>query len=113
MATLGYRRTRDMFAPRSRTNPSAPPPPGPVWQPIVRGVDIAARNQPGPATCLPRAFVLHRFLSQAGCPAQMHVGVRRSGEALDGHAWVTVGGEPVGEVPGVPEAYVSMRGAAQ
>lgn len=48
--------------------------------------------------CLPRALVLFRALGGAGLPARLVVGVRRTlGGALDGHAWVELAGEPVGE----------------
>ncbi len=120
LATLGYKRTRDILSPGECTNNGRPSnqvagashsTPTPAWRAIVRGVDIAARNQPRPATCLPRALVLHRLLSQAGCPSELNVGVRRSGEALDGHAWVTVAGEPIGETAGLPDRYLPIRGA--
>jgi hypothetical protein len=126
LSTLGFRRARDLLAP-SRANPAsaglvdstATPPPAssaPGKMPIAaiaRGVDIAARNQPRPATCLPRALVLHRILTDAGWPSTLHVGVRRTGAGLDGHAWVTVDGLAVGEVAGLTESFVPMRGVVQ
>lgn len=47
-------------------------------------------------TCWKRAPVLHRFLALKGIETRIVFGVRREGEAaLNGHAWLEAGGEPL------------------
>jgi hypothetical protein len=47
-------------------------------------------------TCWKRAPVLYRFLALGGIETRVLFGVRKTGDgALDGHAWVEAGGEPV------------------
>jgi len=47
-------------------------------------------------TCWKRAPVLYRFLALEGIETRVLFGVRRTGEgALDGHAWIESGGEPL------------------
>jgi len=54
------------------------------------------RDRPG--NCLDRSLVLYRYLSAAGADPKLMVGMRRGEQdALRGHAWVTVDGEPVEE----------------
>jgi len=54
------------------------------------------RDRPG--NCLDRSLVLYRYLSEAGADPRLMVGMRRGErDALRGHAWVTVEGEPVEE----------------
>jgi hypothetical protein len=63
--------------------------------------------------CLERSLVLYRYLSAAGADPQLVVGLRSGGEAVRGHAWVTVRGEPVEEPPQSLEGLtrvVSFRG---
>lgn len=56
-------------------------------------------------TCLTRSVVLYRLLAPYGGVA-IHFGFRRREGALEGHAWVTVGGAAVGEPDGALEGYV-------
>jgi hypothetical protein len=47
-------------------------------------------------TCWKRAPVLHRYLALEGIPTRVLFGVRRGGsDALNGHAWLEAGGEPI------------------
>jgi transglutaminase superfamily protein len=41
--------------------------------------------------------VLYHLLGQLGYPVVIHFGVYKAGEALRGHSWVTVAGQPVAE----------------
>jgi hypothetical protein len=61
-----------------------------------------ALRLPHQGNCLERSLVLYRMLSRAGAAPQLIVGMsRRAPGRIAGHAWVTVDGEPVGEL--VPE----------
>ncbi|HIE50887.1 MAG TPA: lasso peptide biosynthesis B2 protein [Armatimonadetes bacterium] len=44
-------------------------------------------------TCLRRCLVLLRLLRQRGLPVVLHFGVRRVGQQLEGHSWLTLRGE--------------------
>jgi len=47
-------------------------------------------------TCWKRAAVLHRFLALRGIETRVVFGVRKGDEdALDGHAWLEAGGQPL------------------
>lgn len=45
--------------------------------------------------CLERSLVTYRYLVSAGASPWLHVGMRREDEAMTGHVWVTLDGEPV------------------
>jgi hypothetical protein len=48
-----------------------------------------------PRACLREALTLFHVLRDMGHPAEFHIGVRKDGEALAAHSWVTLGGERV------------------
>jgi hypothetical protein len=55
------------------------------------------RTRPFPQTCVRQALALYYVCSQLGSPVAFHIGVRRVGDGLRGHSWVTLGGIPLGE----------------
>lgn len=59
-------------------------------------VDAAARNGAHRASCLPRALATQWLLRRHAIAADLRLGVRKSGDALDAHAWVEHDGVPVG-----------------
>jgi hypothetical protein len=48
-------------------------------------------------TCLERSLLAYRFLSEAGAEPNLIVAVRRDGDVLEWHAWITCAGRPVHE----------------
>lgn len=63
-------------------------------QKIVWAVEVASRNIPGGAKCLPRALVAHNLLTRQGYPAQLRIGVAKDEEGqLEAHAWVESRGQ--------------------
>jgi hypothetical protein len=50
-----------------------------------------------PRACLRQALALYYVLTRLGYPVTIHFGVAKAGEALHGHSWVTLQGQPVGE----------------
>ncbi|MDH4096298.1 MAG: lasso peptide biosynthesis B2 protein [Betaproteobacteria bacterium] len=72
---------------------------------IGRLVNIAARHAPWRATCLTRSLLLVRMLRERGAAAQLRIGVRLVGGALDAHAWVELDGVPVNDAPDVAEQF--------
>ncbi len=47
--------------------------------------------------CLARAIAATELLRASGIAAQLRIGVRRAGQGPRAHAWVSVGGEAIGE----------------
>jgi hypothetical protein len=47
--------------------------------------------------CYPRSLVLYRFAKLAGDPVHFHCGIRKLNGNLDGHAWLTLDGQPYHE----------------
>ena len=62
------------------------------------------RSRLFPRLCLRQALALYYALTYLGYTVSIHFGIRRRGEELKGHSWVTVKGMPVAEV-GNPSAY--------
>lgn len=73
-------------------------------------VDRALAALPGDRGCLVRATALHRHLRAAGLDAVVRIGVRRTGDALDAHAWVEVDGAPIGEPADHVAAFAPLDG---
>ena len=53
---------------------------------------IAGRHGPVSATCLRQALVVRAWLRRRGFDAQLKIGVKKNGVALDAHAWVELEG---------------------
>jgi hypothetical protein len=58
-------------------------------------------------TCLTRSIVLFQLLERR-YPAKLVMGFRPGTDGPDGHAWVTVGGIPLGEPPGRLDGFVNV-----
>lgn len=56
--------------------------------------------------CLPRSLALYHFATRFGFPVRLHCGVRKAaGNTLDGHAWLSLDGEPFMETDDRANAY--------
>ena len=53
------------------------------------------RPLPGRDNCLERSLIAYRYLSSGGADPRLVVAVRRLDGAVDGHVWVTTGGQPI------------------
>jgi hypothetical protein len=58
--------------------------------------------------CLRRSLLRYHFLRRAGLPVVVNFGARRLGDALGGHAWLTLNGEPYHEPPENYQRYALM-----
>lgn len=58
--------------------------------------------------CLRRSLLRFYFLRRAGVPVTIHFGARRIGDAVGGHAWLTLDGQPYHEQPENYQRYVLM-----
>lgn len=66
---------------------------------LARRVDrwLARGRGPWRPTCLTRAVVLYTLLRQHGHVPRLHIGASGSAERFRAHAWITLGGTPIGE----------------
>lgn len=62
-------------------------------------VTVASRVVPR-AHCLTRSIVAQSLLAREGYLAEVRIGVRRTGDGLDAHAWLEHDGKPLFEDPG-------------
>jgi hypothetical protein len=62
---------------------------------VVWAVETAARYGSPTATCLTQALAAQVLLARRGYPALLHIGVVRSKNKLQAHAWVESEGEVV------------------
>lgn len=76
--------------------------------PIAQSVTSAAAHHLWTVTCLPRALALWRMLRRRGIPARVRIGVRRDETTLAAHAWVEVGGRPVGEPEAIDQRFLPL-----
>jgi hypothetical protein len=86
-------RTRSVLAWLSAPLPDASN--SPSGEDVARLVAAAARHGPYRATCLPTAVVLQSILKRHGMAATLRLGVRRRAGALEAHAWVEHGNNPL------------------
>lgn len=76
----------------------------------VRAMGRAAGWWPAHVSCLQRAFVLQDLLRLHGIPSVLRVGVRIEEGALDGHAWLDVGGVTV-DPDGIQQSFAAFATA--
>ena len=75
---------------------------------VARCANAAARLQPLTRNCLARSVVLEWLLARHGHEAQLRVGTRRAGPALEAHAWVEHEGVPLNDTADVAERFASF-----
>ena len=80
-----------------------------VIREAARMVNAAARYTPISATCLPKSIVLQQLLRREGIETALRIGVRKTGAALDGHAWLEYRGVPVADPPGVHDSFTVLH----
>ena len=61
--------------------------PSPAAARVTHLVEALYRRLPFSPTCLTRSLVIYRLLRARGIPCQLRIGLRKSGAALEGHAW--------------------------
>ena len=78
----------------------------------ARWVHIAARHPFQWARCLQRSLALYLWLSRQDLQADLRIGVRKVGKAIEAHAWVEYGGEVLADDPNVSALFVPMIGSS-
>jgi Transglutaminase-like superfamily len=91
----------------------------PTVQPLDQSLDTAVhlgalvrlanhRIQVLKVTCVPESLSVWWLLRRRGIPAQLQLGLRKSADQLDGHAWVTVGDRVVSGDPLLPQDFTPI-----
>jgi hypothetical protein len=78
----------------------------------TRAVARAAAHHLVPMTCLPRALALQRMLARRGIASRVAIGVRKESGRIAAHAWVEIGGQPVGEPEAIAQRFLPFLPAA-
>ena len=86
MWLTSFQRVHRPLARIARPTGSPDPTPGEADR-IGWAVGSAARFVPG-ATCLPQALAAEAILRRRGHPADLRLGVKRSDDGVEAHAWV-------------------------
>jgi hypothetical protein len=58
--------------------------------------------------CMKQSLVLFHFLRKWGAPVTIHFGVTKQHKALEGHCWVELAGQPLGERNDPRRAFVTI-----
>jgi hypothetical protein len=69
---------------------------------------LAGRTHLFNPTCLPRSLALRRFLSRHGIASELRLGLRRSRDGFEGHAWIERLGVPLDD-PKRVGSYVPLE----
>lgn len=77
-------------------------------------IQVAARHTPWRSECYPQALTARLFLGARRIPHRVSFGLRRDGDRLAAHAWVTAGpaADPVPVVGGDGRDYTEVRSFA-
>jgi hypothetical protein len=89
--------------------PSTSANPAPEIHRLAVLTGLAARHHLYPMTCLRRSLALQRLLARCGLAVDLRLGVRKQDGALQAHAWLEWGGQPVGEADLVLETYAPLQ----
>ncbi|TPW17265.1 MAG: hypothetical protein FD130_726 [Halothiobacillaceae bacterium] len=71
--------------------------------------EIAARNHLCTMNCLRRSIAQKKMLVRRNINARLHIGVRKSEQGYQAHAWLTAGGEVINDTPDVGSRYVELE----
>ena len=75
---------------------------------VARLVAAAARHGPYKATCLTRSLTLQWLLHRRGIESDLRLGVRKSAEGIDAHAWLEHEGVPLIDASDIRERYAAF-----
>jgi hypothetical protein len=72
---------------------------------VVTLSQLLARHRPPLSNerCMERSLLAYRYLSAGGADPRLVVAMAPGADGLEGHAWVTIDGEPVGEIESVAD----------
>ena len=113
LRALGLRGSMRLLAWLARRPGSGAIPP----EPLAYALDVAALTRavsaysPFRARCLEHSITVWYLLRRKGVAGELVLGTRLRGDAVDHHAWVTLGGRIVTEVQSPGWEYVPFPGA--
>lgn len=101
------------FAARLVPRPTAPPEQIERQLRVLRtAVARAGNHHLYPMTCLRRALTLQKLLARRGIAAELKIGVHKSDNQFDAHAWLEYQGKPLGEPEQVVERFSILEQSA-
>ena len=74
----------------------------------VRAVARASRRGAGRGTCLSQSLALVHLLRRRGIQSALRLGVRKSGERMEAHAWVEADGVVLNDSADVAARFVPL-----
>ena len=83
-----------------------------VAQKYQRLVLWASRLHVMPMTCLVKSLTLRWMLDRRNTPAQLCIGVTKTLNGIQAHAWVEVMGEIIGEAEEIPDRFTVLESPA-
>jgi hypothetical protein len=75
-----------------------------------RMVRAAEHYSPLPSSCLDRSLLLWYLLQSQGIAADLRIGVRKSDERFEAHAWVERDGIALNQIDGLHRHYAPFHG---
>lgn len=84
-----------------------------IAEQVQRLVYWASRLHVIPITCLDRSLTLRFLLSERKIPADLCIGVGKSANRINAHAWVEVSGIALGEAGGVANRFAVLESSAK
>jgi Transglutaminase-like superfamily len=108
LRVLPFPRVQRLAAGKGAPNTSGGEPAVEDLSRYARLTAVAAYYHVLPMTCLRQALALQYLLGRQGIETDLQLGVRKVGDELAAHAWLTHDGEPLGEPGTVSDQYVSL-----
>jgi hypothetical protein len=111
LRTRGFKKTKDAL---QKKLPSIPPPQVPkdkaaeLVGKTCRMVRAAAHYGIGQPTCLVESLTLWYLLQKQNVPANLRIGVRKSSERFEAHAWVEYDGDALNQAEEQHQHYAAF-----
>ena len=96
--TLPFRRYARWLSKPDQRDPA----PETALRQVRWAVELAARNVPWNAVCLPQALAAKALLYRRGYSSTLHLGVQQANSELKAHAWLEANGVIVVGIRGMP-----------
>lgn len=107
---IGYKRTRRLLEQRVMPFGLAADRDSADINVVARSVARAANHLPMYwPTCLPQSLVVWHNLRREGLPADLRIGVSKSGDTFLAHAWVEFDGQVVNDTPDVAQRFAPVE----
>jgi hypothetical protein len=105
----GFQRTRETLGKKLPRVVDSPAPASERLLRTCRMVKAAVRYGFGHPTCLEQSLTLWYLLQKQNIPARLRIGVRKSGEKFEAHAWVERDGAVLNETAETHPHYAAFE----